>query len=250
MSSIQNDWDYFFNLLVKCKYITLKNIVQLFLACAYADGCFTPEQAVLTAYCRGYACLRAKNKLIKGLMAAVGLSKEKLMEILPEGIYVACQNSSSSVTVSGPEDDVKYFVQVLQAKGIFAKIVKTGNIAFHSKYILESSEYFLEFLENVIKKPKLRSSKWISTSVAPEDASKDWTLYNGIEYIYNNFSGSVLFDQIYEHIPENALLIEVAPHGLMQGILRRALPETVQTVSLLQRNNVNSEQFLLSTIGR
>lgn len=40
------------------------------LGCAYADGCMTVEQMILSAYSRGKASLEAG--LIKGMMAAVG----------------------------------------------------------------------------------------------------------------------------------------------------------------------------------
>lgn len=40
------------------------------LGCAYADGCMTAEQMVLSAYSRGRASLEVD--LIKGMMAAVG----------------------------------------------------------------------------------------------------------------------------------------------------------------------------------
>lgn len=44
------------------------------LGCAYADGCFTPEQTVLAAFWRGRSILETDLK--KGMMAAVGLSWE------------------------------------------------------------------------------------------------------------------------------------------------------------------------------
>jgi len=38
--------------------------------CAYADGCFTVEETILSAYARGRASL--ETKLIPGMMAAIG----------------------------------------------------------------------------------------------------------------------------------------------------------------------------------
>lgn len=45
------------------------------LGCAYADGCFTPEQTVLAAYWRGRSILESDLK--KGMMAAIGLTWEQ-----------------------------------------------------------------------------------------------------------------------------------------------------------------------------
>lgn len=68
------------------------------LGCAYADGCFTPEQTVLAAYWRGKSIV--ETELIPGTMAAVGLSWEQCKERLPKDVIPACHNSGDSVTVS------------------------------------------------------------------------------------------------------------------------------------------------------
>lgn len=52
------------------------------LGCAYADGCFTPEQTVLSAYWRGRSILETDLK--KGMMAAIGLSWEETKVISNE----------------------------------------------------------------------------------------------------------------------------------------------------------------------
>lgn len=68
------------------------------LGCAYADGCFTPEQTVLAAYWRGRSIL--DTQLEPGQMAAVGLSWEECQKRLPKDVIPACHNSEDSVTVS------------------------------------------------------------------------------------------------------------------------------------------------------
>lgn len=68
------------------------------LGCAYADGCFTPEQTVLAAYWRGKSIV--ETELIPGTMAAVGLTWEQCKEQLPKDVIPACHNSKDSVTVS------------------------------------------------------------------------------------------------------------------------------------------------------
>ncbi|XP_052125524.1 fatty acid synthase-like [Frankliniella occidentalis] len=54
------------------------------LGCAYADGCFTEEQAILAAFARG----KASNAvpLIKGKMAAIGLGYQDVLPRLPPTI--------------------------------------------------------------------------------------------------------------------------------------------------------------------
>ncbi len=70
------------------------------IACAYADGCLTTEEAVLTSYWRG-VITESDNKIPKGLMAAVGLSWNETKRMCPKGVYVVCDNSKELVTISG-----------------------------------------------------------------------------------------------------------------------------------------------------
>ena len=70
------------------------------IACAYADGCLTTEEAVLTSYWRG-VITESDNKIPKGLMAAVGLSYNEARKMCPKGVFAVCDNSKESVTISG-----------------------------------------------------------------------------------------------------------------------------------------------------
>lgn len=188
--------------------------------------------------------------MVKGLMVAVGLSKEDILKILPENIYIACENSSSCYTLSGPAEATLVFMQELQQKGIFAKPVNSANYAFHCKYIEESSQYYLATVKNILTDPKPRSSKWLSTSVPLDKMVETWAKYNTAEYHHNNCNNPVLFNRVYQHIPENAIVIEIAPHGLLKSILKKELPKPVTYINLIDKSCSDSEQFLLSAIGR
>ncbi|KAG5889542.1 hypothetical protein JTB14_024951 [Gonioctena quinquepunctata] len=216
--------------------------------CAYADGQITAEQAILLAYSRGYGS--SNTKIPPGQMAAIGLSKERLLEILPEDIFIACYNSKDSHTISGPAEVTRAFVDKLSAQGIFAKLVKSAGIAYHTKYIMDAGNLLLEFCKGILTDPKPRSSKWVSSSVPSSKADQEWTKYNCAEYHYNNFCNPVLFDQVYEHIPKNAIVIEVAPHGLLQAILKRELGPETTSISIANRSCEDNEHFFLSAIGK
>jgi len=82
------------------------------LGCAYADGCFTAEQMVLSAYSRGLASI--ETEVIYGSMAAVGLGYEDIKDMCPPDIEVACHNAADSSTISGPAESMKEFVAKLQ----------------------------------------------------------------------------------------------------------------------------------------
>lgn len=84
------------------------------LGCAYADGCFTAEEMILSAYSRGRASLETDT--IRGSMAAVGMGYENIKELCPPDIEVACHNGPESSTISGPAESMKVFVAQLQVK--------------------------------------------------------------------------------------------------------------------------------------
>lgn len=183
-------------------------------------------------------------------MAAVGLSKEELKKVLPPDVIIACHNGQTSVTISGLEKPTKDFVAKLTSQGIFAKAVQSAGIAFHSQYVGKAKEIHHEFIKPILKNPKPRSSKWVSSSVPPNKANEDWAKLNCSEYHANNFNNQVLFDQIYEFIPENAIVVEVAPHGLLQSILKKELAPSTSNISLMNRSSQNNEEFFLSAVGK
>ena len=95
-----------------------------------------------------------------------------------------------------------------------------------------------------------RSSSWISTSVPESDWNKPLAQHCSAEYLTNNLLNSVLFEEGSKHIPSEALVIEVAPHGLLQAIMKRSLPQTCSNVALARRNKEGRNlENLLTAIG-
>ncbi|CAH2232242.1 jg2964 [Pararge aegeria aegeria] len=218
------------------------------LGCAYADGCFTAEQMILSAYSRGLASI--ETPFIKGSMAAVGLGYSEIKTIVPPEIEVACHNGPDSSTISGPADIMKAFVAKLVAQGVFAKEVPCSNIAYHSRYISEAGPKLLKYLRQVIPDPKLRSERWLSTSV-PQALWKDPKAeLSSAEYHTNNLLSAVLFEETARLIPANAITIEIAPHGLLQAILRRSLKKDVINIPLTERKHPDNVQVLLTALGK
>ncbi|XP_037093774.1 LOW QUALITY PROTEIN: fatty acid synthase-like [Pollicipes pollicipes] len=217
------------------------------LGCAYADGCFSAEQAVLAAYWRG-VCI-SDARLPPGAMAAVGLSWEEARRRCPPGIVPACQNAADSVTVSGPSDAVASFVAQLQAEEVFARTVNSSGVAFHSRYIAEAAPKLRAALEKVIPCPRPRTARWISSSI-PE---KSWGLplaqTSSAAYHVNNLVNPVLFQDALRHVPEGAVVLEVAPHCLLQAILKRSLSSSCTILGLNKRSASNNIEFFLRSIG-
>ncbi|XP_011313292.1 fatty acid synthase [Fopius arisanus] len=218
------------------------------LGCAYADGCFTAEQMVLAAHARGLASIEVDT--IKGSMAAVGLGYEDVKDLCPPDIEVACHNGPESSTISGPAASMKEFVAKLTENKIFAREVACSNIAYHSRYIAKAGPKLLAYLKEVVPVPKPRSSKWLSTSVPRSKWNSPEAKISSPEYHTNNLLSSVLFEETSALIPKDAVTIEIAPHGLLQAILKRSLNPEVSNIALTQRGHKDNVEVFLQAIGK
>ena len=61
----------------------------------------------------------------------------------------ACHNAEDSVTVSGEEAAVRAFVDDLQENGVFAKMVDSAGVAFHSPFMQKVAPALRRALEQV-----------------------------------------------------------------------------------------------------
>ncbi|CAG2059075.1 unnamed protein product, partial [Timema podura] len=198
-----------------------------------------------------------------------GLGHKEIKALCPPEVDVACHNSINSSTISGPEHIVIQFVNDLKKKNIFARAVNVANIAYHSRYIKPAAPRLLKYLKQVhmfvhrdysflnvrtlctlITDPKPRSSKWISSSVPESEWDTPLAKYSSPEYHTNNLLKEVLFEESTTRIPNNAIVIEIAPHGLLQAILRRSFGSDCIHIPLTLRGHPNSAVFLLTAVGK
>lgn len=97
---------------------------------------------------------------------------------------------------------------------------------------------------------KPRSQKWLSTSVPYNEWSTSAAQFSSAEYHTNNLLKPVLFEEILALVPDNAITIEIAPHGLLQTILRKSLQPTVTNITLIQRDHEENAEVFLQGLGR
>lgn len=64
--------------------------------------------------------------------------------------------------------------------------------------------------------PKKRSHRWVSTSIPESHWRSDLAQLSSAEYHVNNLVSPVLFQEGLQSIPENAVVVEIAPHALLQ----------------------------------
>uniref|UniRef100_A0A6Q2Y0D1 Fatty acid synthase n=1 Tax=Esox lucius TaxID=8010 RepID=A0A6Q2Y0D1_ESOLU len=215
------------------------------LACGYADGSLSHSEAILAAYWRGRSIKEAN--LPAGGMAAVGLTWAECKAQCPQGVVPACHNAEDTVTISGPAEAVRAFVGQLKESGVFAKEVRSAGVAFHSYYMAAIAPALLAALK---KEPKLRSARWISTSIPQKDWDSPLALYSSAEYHCNNLVSPVLFQEGLSLVPDNAVVVEIAPHALLQAILKRSLKPTCSILPLMRRGHANNLEFFLSNVGK
>ncbi|XP_034083372.1 fatty acid synthase [Gymnodraco acuticeps] len=218
------------------------------LACGYADGSLSHTEALLAAYWRG-RCIKEAN-LPPGGMAAIGLTWQECIAQCPKGVVPACHNAEDTVTISGPQAAITAFVSELKEQGVFAKEVRSAGVAFHSYYMASIAPTLLAALKKVIKEPRLRSPRWVSTSIPQADWDSPLALYSSADYHVNNLVSPVLFHEGLSLVPENAVTVEIAPHALLQAILKRSLKQTCSILPLMKRGHPNNLEFFLSNVGK
>lgn len=101
------------------------------LAAAYAAGALSARDAIIAAFYRGYVCKTATKM---GGMAAVGIGKEAVGPYLAPGVRIACENSGSSVTLSGDLDVLdKVMATIKEARpDILVRKLQVA-MAYHSR---------------------------------------------------------------------------------------------------------------------
>jgi acyl transferase domain-containing protein len=125
------------------------------IAAAYVTGALSLSSACKVAYWRGKVSgALAKRPSTPGAMLSVNLSESAMAEYLSEnacgkhGLSIACINSPSNVTISGPKDDVDRLSKRLVADKVQVFQVHTG-VAYHSPAMMEVAEEYRNHLHDL-----------------------------------------------------------------------------------------------------
>jgi acyl transferase domain-containing protein len=101
------------------------------LAAAYTAGALSVKDAIIAAFYRGHVCKTAKKT---GGMAAVGLGRDDVSRYLAPGVRIACENSGSSVTLSGDLEVLeKVMSDIKEAKPDILVRKLQVEMAYHSR---------------------------------------------------------------------------------------------------------------------
>lgn len=191
-------------------------------ATAYADGCLTEEEAILSAYFRGLAVTELKAL---GRTSLIGLNSEELRKVLPEDCDIATFLDPDACSIAGPKESVESFTEKMKQENVFSLLILTSDVPFHTRYVAPVAPKMLENIKTVISEPKKRSDIWVSTSVHPEEWKEPKARTASAEYFVSNFSGSVYLEQACRYLPKNSVILEIAPHCLLKTTMEKNFPE-------------------------
>jgi acyl transferase domain-containing protein/NADPH:quinone reductase-like Zn-dependent oxidoreductase len=230
---------------------------------AYAAGMLTAEDALRAAYHRGESVkkLKAMYLDVRGAMLVAGISaaeaqKYLLDEFVAGKAVVACENSPSSVTISGDEIAVSAVQAKLAKKQLFnRKLVVEA--AYHSHHMELVQEEYWTSIQDIKCGQRRKDIQMVSSVNGAEvqDGALD------AEYWRTNLTSPVRFvaavDGILKVIQRKEtgpiLVIEIGPHSALAGPIKQIIKETklqrIDYLSVLARKQ-DASKTAVTTAGQ
>lgn len=193
-------------------------------------------------------CLRSSlvQDCPTGSMLAVMLSRDELLEVLPEGLEIAAENYPAGCVVSGPDEEIEKFQELLSDQRVGFQALETSH-AFHSRMLDPAEEKFRADLEEF----KFRSpEKLIVSNVTgrplDEEEAKDPA------YWASQMRQQVRFSEGLQQFPldDHPVFLELGPGSTLSGFVSRhdSKLETLITIPSIS----NSYGFIdpLENVGK
>ncbi|KAJ0414063.1 Nonribosomal peptide synthetase 14 [Aspergillus carlsbadensis] len=199
------------------------------IGCAYAAGKINEVDAIKIAYYRGvYTKLAIGENGKKGGMIAVGFGYQEGLNFcalrqFANRLTVAASNSPKSVTLSGDNDAVQEAKDLLDAEGVFNRVLRLDT-AYHSPHMYPCAAPYLAAIERCgLCAGESNGTAWASSVYSDNrmiTAKQDQDM--AAAYWKDNLIGRVLFSQaveraIDEHSGDFDLALEVGPHPSLRG---------------------------------
>ncbi|KAF4176549.1 hypothetical protein CNMCM8927_000723 [Aspergillus lentulus] len=233
------------------------------IAAAYAAGLLSAPEAMLAAYCRGRAVHGHSGQ---GSMLAVGLGVDAVGEYLapyaPEQLCIACENSPSSVTLSGMPQYVREVKEKFDNAKVFARELKTGR-AYHSPHMAAVGAAYDDLLARALvtlSKHDLRWRRPRSAMISSVTGQPVGMATDSLppSYWSDNLRSRVLFDTAVRILGTDPAfqqvkcLVEVGPHSALAGPFKQICLsnkfEQLRYIPSLVRSKDDADQ-LLSVAG-
>ena len=139
---------------------------------------------------------------------------------------------------------MKKIMEDLKAKDVFVFQLESNGIPYHNPFLKSSAEPMTEEIRKHLPNPKLRSKKWISTSILEDEPKEDILNYASAEYFVNNMISPVFFYDKFKTLPSDAIVVEVGPHGVFRKIVSETL-DSASYMTLIKKdsNDTNLDNF-------
>ncbi|EMD93080.1 hypothetical protein COCC4DRAFT_139661 [Bipolaris maydis ATCC 48331] len=199
------------------------------IASAYAAGVFDLRSAMGVVYARGFlaADVAKYSNLGKGGMMAVGLgvdNVQKYVERVTAGhVLVACQNSPSSVTISGDIAGIDELETILKEAGVFARKLQVP-AAYHSHHMEPLATPYADWLNaNIKPQPKMRDIIYSSPTIGQR--MTDVEEIGAADHWVRSLTQPVLFVEAFTNMcfaapgePSDVdMVIELGAHPALSG---------------------------------
>ncbi|KAI8309179.1 Highly reducing polyketide synthase FUM1 [Colletotrichum sp. SAR11_59] len=218
------------------------------IAAAYAAGVLTLKEAIIVAYYRGFTAKRLKKQ---GAMAAIGLGRDQVTPFLAAGVTIACENSNSSITLSGDVEPLEGVCNAIkEAKpDALVRLLKVDK-AYHSHHMRVVGAEYQALLKPYLSPNAPKIPFFSSVSLQRLERPSDF----GPDYWQRNLESPVLFRQAVTRLLQTSstsLHLEVGPHSALAGPLKQIYSENAMTPAYItaQKRGANSMVSFLSAVG-
>ena len=192
---------------------------------AYAAGLLSAPEAIIAAFYRGLA---VEHVAPKGTMLAAGVGVNEITDYisdLGQYVVVACENSPSSVTLSGTSGGTHEAKKRLDTANVFARELKTGK-AYHSPQMGGVALVYNDLLTKAYREIDQTSLAWrrpkarMISSVTGNEYKED---HIPPEYWSANLRSRVLFDTAVATLGQTpglenvGCMVEIGPHSALAG---------------------------------
>ncbi|KAI0974906.1 putative polyketide synthase [Xylaria arbuscula] len=200
------------------------------IAAAYASGFISRTLAIQIAYLRGFAVSKMKSQ---GNMMAVKLSIDEARNLIgaynmEDDICIACVNSPNSLTLSGSTMAIHTLFNALKEQNTFARILRTGNRAYHSPMVSEIGQLYEDMIRPLFTSPtrkKYPTHMFSSAGNHGDQLIDPRESTNMASYWRGNLEKPVQFQSALTKLVTRSYvhLIEIGPHSALQGPIRQIL---------------------------
>ncbi|MDR7090940.1 type I polyketide synthase [Cellvibrio fibrivorans] len=212
-------------------------------ASVYACGALTLEDAITVSYQRS----RLQQTLAGGGgMLAIGMGGDAAFELtsLYDQVSVAAVNSATSVTLAGNQEQLEEISQLLEAQGIFNRMLQV-EVAYHSYQMDPIKDEIHRVLADIHPHPE--SIPVYSTALGSRSSGSAFTA----DYWWQNVRQPVSFERAITQMIEDGYthFIEVGPHPVTRNFLNECLADKQiqgRVIASLVRKKDESVAFLES----